>query len=374
MISTDPFDDQTYKEVKRRWDLVAKPLGSLGLLEDMTARIGAVQGCADLDISKRAVIAMCADNGIVAEGISQSGQDVTAAVASWMGRDESSVCKMASGFGIDVIPVDVGINMEGSPEGVVCRKVMKGTRDFAKEPAMTEDECMQAVDAGIDMVGECSLKGYKLLAAGEMGIGNTTTSAALAAALLGLDAEEMTGRGAGLSDSGLEKRLDVIKRAKLLSGRFRKRIFIRTFGSFDVFLDGRPVYFRAAKAKELLALMVDKRGAILTSQEALSRIWEGRSYDSNSASVYRVNMKKLKDILKEEGLEEILVDDNKRGKYLDTTKFDCDLYDFLDGDRKAINSFSGEYMSEYSWAEPRTGYLQAIKEEYAKERAAGGSS
>ena len=213
MISTDPFDDQTYKEVKRRWDLVAKPLGSLGLLEDMTARIGAVQGCADLDISKRAVIAMCADNGIVAEGISQSGQDVTAAVASWMGRDESSVCKMASGFGIDVIPVDVGINMEGSPEGVVCRKVMKGTRDFAKEPAMTEDECMQAVDAGIDMVGECSLKGYKLLAAGEMGIGNTTTSAALAAALLGLDAEEMTGRGAGLSDSGLEKKLDVIKRA-----------------------------------------------------------------------------------------------------------------------------------------------------------------
>ena len=72
---------------------------------------------------------------------------------------------------------------------------------------------MQAVDAGIDMVGECSLKGYKLLAAGEMGIGNTTTSAALAAALLGLDAEEMTGRGAGLSDSGLEKKLDVIKRA-----------------------------------------------------------------------------------------------------------------------------------------------------------------
>ena len=168
--------------------------------------------------------------------------------------------------------------------------------------------------------------------------------------------------------------LDVIKRAKLLSGRFRKRIFIRTFGSFDVFLDGRPVYFRAAKAKELLALMVDKRGAILTSQEALSRIWEGRSYDSNSASVYRVNMKKLKDILKEEGLEEILVDDNKRGKYLDTTKFDCDLYDFLDGDRKAINSFSGEYMREYSWAEPRTGYLQAIKDEYTSKRAEDVSS
>ena len=82
-----------------------------------------------------------------------------------------------------------------------------------------------------------------------------------------------------------------------------------------------------------------------------------------------MNMKKLKDILKEEGLEEILVDDNKRGKYLDTTKFDCDLYDFLNGDRKAFDSFSGEYMSEYSWAELRTGSLQRMKEEYMKSRS-----
>lgn len=213
MISIDRFDRDTYEEVLRRWDRVAKPLGSLGSFEEMTARIGAAQGTADVDISKRAVIMMCADNGIVAEGVSQSGQDVTRAVAEWMGRGESSVCRIADSCGADAIPVDVGINMEGSPDGVADRKVMMGTRDFLVEPAMTEDECMQAINAGIDTVFECSINGYRLLAAGEMGIGNTTTSSALAAALLGLSAEEVTGRGAGLSNAGLEHKIEIIKEA-----------------------------------------------------------------------------------------------------------------------------------------------------------------
>ena len=213
MINIDPFDSEMYEEILKRWDRVAKPLGSLGRFEEMTARIGAVQGSSDIDISRRAVIIMCADNGVTAEGISQSGQEVTRAVAGWMGRGESSVCKMAKKCGADIIPVDVGINMDGSPAGVIDRKVMKGTRNLAAEPAMTEDECMQALNAGIDTVCECSIQGYRLLATGEMGIGNTTTSSALASALLGLDADEVTGRGAGLSDEGLEHKKQVIRDA-----------------------------------------------------------------------------------------------------------------------------------------------------------------
>ena len=96
MISTDAFDKNTYEEILRRWDRIAKPLGSLGRFEEMIARIGAVQGTADVDISKRAVIMMCADNGIVEEGISQSGQEVTRSVAEWLGRGESSVCRLAA--------------------------------------------------------------------------------------------------------------------------------------------------------------------------------------------------------------------------------------------------------------------------------------
>ena len=213
LIRIDPFNQDRYNEIRSRWDGVAKPLDSLGRFEDITARIGAVHDSDDLDIKKRAVIIMCADNGVVEEGISQSGQDVTAAVAGWMGKGKSSVCRMAKTCKADTIAVDVGINMDGTPKGVLDRKVMKGTRNFAHEPAMTEDECMQAIDAGIDIVGECSTRGYKLLATGEMGIGNTTTSSALAAALLGLEAADVTGRGAGLSNSGLSRKIRVIQDA-----------------------------------------------------------------------------------------------------------------------------------------------------------------
>ncbi|MBR3331844.1 MAG: nicotinate-nucleotide--dimethylbenzimidazole phosphoribosyltransferase [Mogibacterium sp.] len=213
MINIVPFDKDKYDEIRTRWDSIAKPLNSLGRFEEITARIGAIQGSAEIDIKKRAVIIMCADNGIIAEGVSQSGQDVTRAVAEWMGRGESSVCRMAREAKADIIPVDVGINMEGSPKGVIDRKVMKGTRNFAHEPAMTEDECMQAIEAGIDIVCDCSAGGYRFLATGEMGIGNTTTSSALAAALLGLDADIVTGRGAGLSTEGLRKKTEVIKAA-----------------------------------------------------------------------------------------------------------------------------------------------------------------
>ena len=213
MINIVPFDRDTYDDIRARWDSIAKPLNSLGRFEEITARIGAIQGSSEIDIRKRAVIIMCADNGIVAEGVSQSGQDVTRAVAEWMGRGESSVCQMAREAKADTIPVDVGINMQGSPNGVIDRKVMNGTRNFALEPAMTEDECMQAIEAGIDIVCDCSAGGYKLLATGEMGIGNTTTSSALAAALLGLDADTVTGRGAGLSTEGLRKKTQVIRAA-----------------------------------------------------------------------------------------------------------------------------------------------------------------
>ena len=213
MIRIDPFNEERYREILERWDRVAKPLSSLGKFEKITARIGAIHDSAEIDIGKRAVILMCADNGVVEEGVSQSGQDVTAAVAGWMGKGQSSVCKMARTARIDTIPVDVGINMKGTPEGVLDRKVMRGTRNFAHKPAMTEDECMQAIDAGIDTVCECSVRGYKILATGEMGIGNTTTSSALAAALLGLDVGVVTGRGSGLSSAGLVHKKRVIQDA-----------------------------------------------------------------------------------------------------------------------------------------------------------------
>jgi nicotinate-nucleotide--dimethylbenzimidazole phosphoribosyltransferase len=212
-IQIEKWDEAMYRQVKQNWDLVAKPLDSLGQFETLIAKIGAILGTAEVDLSKKAVIAMCADNGIVEEHVSQSGQEVTEAVAACMGRMESSVGKMARKIGADVIPVDIGINTTHVLEGVLQKKVACGTRNFLREPAMTEEQTLAAIEIGMNLVRMCKEKGYTLLATGEMGIGNTTTSSAVAAALLGCEVEAITGRGAGLSREGLNHKIEVIKTA-----------------------------------------------------------------------------------------------------------------------------------------------------------------
>ena len=130
-----------------------------------------------------------------------------------MGRGVSSVCRMAEKAGIDTIPVDLGIRMEGTPAGVLDRKVRQGTENFLKKTAMTEEECRQAIETGIGLVRMCSEQGYQILATGEMGIGNTTTSAVLAAAFLQVPAAEVTGRGSGLSSEGLDRKRQIVREA-----------------------------------------------------------------------------------------------------------------------------------------------------------------
>ena len=203
-------DKKIEQEIKANWDRVAKPLDGLGEFEGLLARIGAILGSSEIDIGKKAVIVMCADNGVVAEGVSQSGQEITAAVTENLGKRNTSVCKMAKAVGTEIFPVDVGVNTDRIYAGVISRKVKKGTSDFLLEPAMSEEEAMQAVRVGMELVKECKEAGYTLLGTGEMGIGNTTTSAAMAAALLSVSPEIVVGRGAGLSDEGLATKRRVI--------------------------------------------------------------------------------------------------------------------------------------------------------------------
>ncbi|MBD5541989.1 MAG: nicotinate-nucleotide--dimethylbenzimidazole phosphoribosyltransferase [Lachnospiraceae bacterium] len=206
-------DDKIYKKVLENWDSIAKPLDGMGRFEKITAQMGAILGTDEIDISKKAVIIMCADNGIVEEGISQSGQEVTAAVAAQMGKGASSVGKMAAKAGADTIPVDIGINGKEQIAGVLNRKIRCGTRNFSKEPAMTREEAVKAIFTGMEIVEECKRKGYQILATGEMGIGNTTTSSAVAAALLRCKTDEVTGRGAGLCDEKLQRKKQIITEA-----------------------------------------------------------------------------------------------------------------------------------------------------------------
>ena len=201
---------------RNRFANIAMPLGGLGLLQDAIVQLAGILGQSVPDISRRAAVVFCADNGVVAEGVTQCGQEVTATVAENMGRGESTVCLMAKQLGMDVFPVDIGVAQPIKSEKVLQFAVRRGTANFAHEPAMTRKEALEAVEIGIKMAEMCAEKGYSLLIGGEMGIGNTTTSAAVTAALTGAAAAAVTGRGAGLSTAGLERKIAVIEAALAL--------------------------------------------------------------------------------------------------------------------------------------------------------------
>lgn len=198
-----------------QWNSIAKPIGSLGELERDIERIAGITGTERVNISHRAILVMCADNGVVAQGVTQVGQEVTALVASNMVLNRSSVCQMAKVAHADVIPVDVGVARR--VEGIIDRCVMRGTNDMTREPAMSRAQAEAGIRVGIDMVHELKSKGYGILVTAEMGIGNTTSSSALVSVLLGVDPEVVTGRGAGLSDAGLARKTAAIRRAIALN-------------------------------------------------------------------------------------------------------------------------------------------------------------
>lgn len=207
------IDTEAERKSRERWNSIAKPLESLGLLEEAAVRIAGITGSADIVLDKRAVVVMCADNGVVSENITQTDSSVTSIVARSAAKGDSSINLMAGTVNADVIAVDIGINGDVGEENLICRKISYGTDNIAYGAAMTIDQAEQAVSVGIDIIGELKSKGYKIVVSGEMGIGNTTTSSAIASVLLGLPVEEVTGRGAGLDSFGLKRKIDVIKRA-----------------------------------------------------------------------------------------------------------------------------------------------------------------
>lgn len=140
--------------------------------------------------------------------------------------------------------------------------------------------------------------------------------------------------------------------AALLYRRQHGRIYARTFGHFDLFLDGRPVLFKSAKAKELLAVLIDRQGGVVDSEQIIAILWEGRPKDEATQSLCSKLCKTLYRELKVHGIEDILI--SFRGRQsINTELIRCDLYDMLEGRKEAVMSYYGEYMKEYSWAEYR---------------------
>ncbi len=205
-----PLDAEAMVVCKNRWNSIAKPIGSLGKFEDTFMQIAGITRTAEVKVNQKALIVMCADNGVVEEGVTQTDSSVTAIVANNFLKGDTSVCIMAKRAGVDVFPIDIGINRETMIE---THKVSFGTNNMTKGPAMTRAQAQRAIEVGIELAYRCKEQGYQILATGEMGIGNTTTSSAIAAVLLSEPIEKMTGRGAGLTFEGLKKKQDAIARA-----------------------------------------------------------------------------------------------------------------------------------------------------------------
>lgn len=208
-----PPDEEAMAQARARWDALAKPLHGLGDLEDLLVRIAGIRRTPHPDLRRKCVVVLCADNGVVAEGVSQTGQEVTAAVAESLSAGTSTVCHMARAAGADVIPVDIGIARDVRGSGIIRRKIAYGTQNLLEQPAMTREQAVRALGTGIDLALWCRKQGYDIVAAGEMGIGNTTTAAAVTAALLRAPAELVTGRGSGLSAAALQRKIRVIVQA-----------------------------------------------------------------------------------------------------------------------------------------------------------------
>ncbi len=206
----EPLDETMMQISRKRWDSIAHPLHSLGLLEDVIVQISGITGSQDIRIEKKALVPMCADNGVVEEGVTQTGQEVTAIVAENFLVQQATASILCREANAAIFPYDVGMVTDTK---VPRRKVAYGTRNMAREPAMTYAQAVETIETGITIAEELAEQGYGLLATGEMGIGNTTTSSAITAVLLDQPVELVTGRGAGLSSEGLEKKIAAIRRA-----------------------------------------------------------------------------------------------------------------------------------------------------------------
>lgn len=209
--SIEPTDANIMSECEKIWDGMGKPIGSLGEMEKIHINMAGMRRTINPDISKRALVVMCADNGIVEEGVTQTGSEVSAIVAENFFDYKTATSIMCKKNNVDMRIIDIGLNID--TKRTINKKLAYGTNNFLKERAISKENVIKAIEVGINEALELAEKGYGIIATGEMGIGNTTTSSAVCAAVLNAKSELVTGRGAGLSDEGFKKKINVIEQA-----------------------------------------------------------------------------------------------------------------------------------------------------------------
>jgi len=208
-----PLDNQSIAAARAHLDRLTKPQGSLGKLETVACRLAGMIGQRIPEPGGKAVVVMAGDHGVSAEGVSAYPAEVTRQMVLNFLAGGAAVNVLARQAGADVVCVDIGVNADLAHPRLYSRKVRKGTGNIAREPAMTREEAVSAVRAGIAMIDELVGQGYGLFATGEMGIGNTTPSAAMLCAFTGTEPEAAVGRGTGIDDAAWRRKVEVVRRA-----------------------------------------------------------------------------------------------------------------------------------------------------------------
>lgn len=208
-----PLNESSKEEAKKRLDRLIKPQGSLGKMEDICVQLAGIYESKYFDTSKKAIIAFAGDHGVYEEGVAPDPQNITVLQFPNFAKGICGVGTICKFVGADVVAVDVGINCSEKLDGVIDRKIRKGTSNMAKEPAMTREEAIKCLEIGIEIAEEYINKGYKLIGIGEMGIGNTTPSTAIISVIGGCDPQEITGIGAGLKKERLKHKADTIRKS-----------------------------------------------------------------------------------------------------------------------------------------------------------------
>lgn len=232
----EPSNEKAKKCAMKQIDNLSKPIGSLGTLEIIASKIAGITGKTFNKISKRNIIVMCADNGVVDEGVSACPKNLTAILTENLTRNCTGVTILSEFTNTDVTIVDIGVDTVFKNPSIVDKKIAFGTKNIVKGPAMSYDEAVAAIEAGIEIVDKLSLEGYDIFGTGEMGIGNTTTSAAVLSVLSGLSPEVTAGKGAGLTDEQFENKKRVINLAIEVNKpkKFDPIDVIAKVGGFDI--------------------------------------------------------------------------------------------------------------------------------------------
>lgn len=299
--------------IQRAWkhiDNLTKPLGSLGKLEEIGARYAGITGKVFNRVNRKNIIVMCSDNGICEEGVSAADQIITEVMTNSIPEMKTGVGVLASFANAELTVVDIGVKGEISNPKVINRKVNNGTGNMCKGQAMSRDEAIKAIETGIEITDKLCSEGYDLFGTGEMGIGNTSTSAAVIASLLEIDIEELVGMGVGLTEEQFEQKKKAIKKALRINNPDKEDVIdvLSKVGGFDI--AGMCGCFLSA-AKNKKAIVID---GVISCAAALCAYMlkpESREYMFTS---HKSDEKAVNYVFKYIGLDPILNLDMRLGE------------------------------------------------------------